>query len=109
LLAGGSVLAIQGAPSDEINLGVIVNGGRGTFVMTLFQNDLALRVMSLPYAMPEHWHAQRHLRGVTSMPHTEEGVQLTETESHTRQIVRVGMQRRGYDLYLDGAKLAKET
>jgi predicted dehydrogenase len=35
----------------------------------------------------------------------EEGVQLVEAERHTKQIVQVGMQRRSYDLYLDGAKL----
>src|SRR5271157_6317786 len=44
LLAGGSVLAAQAAPSDQINLGVIGSGGRGTFVMTVFQKDPALRV-----------------------------------------------------------------
>jgi hypothetical protein len=35
LLAGGSVLAVRAAPSDQINLGVIGSGGRGTFVMTV--------------------------------------------------------------------------
>src|ERR1017187_5379825 len=47
LLAGGSVLAVQAAPSDQINLGVIGSGGRGTFVMTVFQKDPALRVTAI--------------------------------------------------------------
>jgi len=47
LFAGGSVLAVQAAPSDQINLGVIGSGGRGTFVMTVFQKDPALRVTAI--------------------------------------------------------------
>jgi predicted dehydrogenase len=47
LLAGGSALAVQAAPSDQINLGVIGSGGRGTFVMTVFQKDPALRVTAI--------------------------------------------------------------
>src|SRR5271157_2741995 len=47
LLAGGSVLAVQAAPSNQINLGVIGAGGRGTFVMGVFQKDPALRVAAI--------------------------------------------------------------
>lgn len=35
------------APSDQINLGVIGSGGRGTFVMSLFQKDAALKVNAI--------------------------------------------------------------
>jgi predicted dehydrogenase len=156
LFAGGSVLAIQAAPSDQINLGVIGSGGRGTFVMTVFQKDPALRVTAICdvyepnlenavstasktpgthpriyrnykelladkdiqavlIATPEHWHAQMVLDALAAGKDVyvekplcrtpEEGVQLVEAEKQTRQIVQVGMQRRSYDLYLDGAKL----
>ena len=156
LLASGSVLAVHAAPSDQINLGVIGSGGRGTFVMTVFQKDPALRVAAICdvyepnlekavstaskttgtrpkiyrnykelladkdiqavlIATPEHWHAQMVLDALAAgkdvyvekpLCHTpEEGAQLVEAERHTKQIVQVGMQRRSYDLYLDGAKL----
>ena len=156
LLAGGTILAAQAAPSDQINLGVIGSGSRGTFVMTVFQKDPALRVAAICdvyeanlenavstaskapgtrpkiyrnykelladkdihavlIATPEHWHAQMVLDALaagkdvyveTPLCHTpEEGAQLVEAEKRTKQIVQVGMQRRSYDLYLDGAKL----
>jgi predicted dehydrogenase len=47
MLAGGSVLAMRGAPSGQVALGVIGSGGRGTFVMTVFQKDPALRVAGI--------------------------------------------------------------
>jgi predicted dehydrogenase len=44
LVAGGSALLSQAAPSDQIVLGVIGSGGRGTFVMTVFQKNPSVRV-----------------------------------------------------------------
>jgi predicted dehydrogenase len=45
LLAGAGALVAQTAPaSDQIVLGVIGSGSRGTFVMGVFQKDAALRV-----------------------------------------------------------------
>ncbi|MBI3279954.1 MAG: Gfo/Idh/MocA family oxidoreductase [Acidobacteria bacterium] len=45
LLTGGAALAgARAAPSGEITLGLIGSGGRGTFVMTVFQKDPAVRV-----------------------------------------------------------------
>jgi predicted dehydrogenase len=44
LLAGSAILSAQAAPSDQIVLGVIGSGSRGTFVMTVFQKDPALHV-----------------------------------------------------------------
>ena len=44
-LAGGPLL--YGAPSDQITLGVIGSGGRGTFVMGVFQKDAAVRVTAI--------------------------------------------------------------
>lgn len=43
LMAGGAAIA-NGAPSDQIVLGVIGAGGRGTLVMTTFQKNSNLRV-----------------------------------------------------------------
>ena len=44
LLAGGSPVLVRAAPSEQLALGVIGSGGRGTLVMTLFQKDPAVRV-----------------------------------------------------------------
>jgi predicted dehydrogenase len=44
ILGGGALLRAQTAPSDRISLGVIGSGGRGTFVMTVFQKDPSVRV-----------------------------------------------------------------
>ncbi len=44
ILAGGGTLAAAAAPSDQITLGLIGAGGRGTFVMTVFQKDPAVKV-----------------------------------------------------------------
>jgi len=44
LLGSGVAFAAEAAPSDEIVLGVIGSGGRGTFVMTLFQKNASVRV-----------------------------------------------------------------
>jgi predicted dehydrogenase len=72
-------------------------------------------IQAVLIATPEHWHAQMVLDALAAgkdvyvekpLCHTpEEGAQLVEAERHTKQIVQVGMQRRSYDLYLDGAKL----
>lgn len=43
VLAGGGALCAA-APSDQVTLGVIGAGGRGTFVMTVFQKDPAVNV-----------------------------------------------------------------
>src|SRR4051812_33075118 len=45
LLAGGGALAAHAAsPADQIVLGVIGAGGRGTLVMSTFQKDASVRV-----------------------------------------------------------------
>jgi predicted dehydrogenase len=44
LAATGSRLAAQTPPGDRITLGVIGSGGRGTFVMTIFQKTPAVHI-----------------------------------------------------------------
>ena len=44
MMAGGGAFLAQAAPSDRIVMGVIGSGGRGTFVMTVFQKDQAVSV-----------------------------------------------------------------
>lgn len=44
LTGGAALLRAQVPPSDQINLGVIGSGSRGTFVMTVFQKNPAVRV-----------------------------------------------------------------
>ncbi|MBK5290455.1 MAG: Gfo/Idh/MocA family oxidoreductase [Acidobacteriia bacterium] len=46
MTVGGAVFA-QSPPSDRFHLGVIGTGGRGTFVMTVFQKDPAVRVSAV--------------------------------------------------------------
>src|SRR6266481_6765759 len=47
MFAGGGALVTRAAPSDRIVLGVIGAGGRGTFVMTVFQKDPTVSVGAL--------------------------------------------------------------
>ncbi len=158
ILAGGSMLAAQTAPSDRVSLGVIGAGSRGTFVMTVFQKDPALRVDAICdvyepnlengasvaskvpgnhprlyrsykelladqtihavlIATPEHWHAQMVLDAMAAgkdiyvekplCQTPEEGRRLVEAEKHSKSIIQVGMQRRSYDLYLQGRDIVK--
>ncbi len=69
-------------------------------------------------ATPEHWHAQMVLDAIAAgkdvyvekpLCHTpEEGVALVNAEGKTKQIIQVGMQRRSYDLYLEGRKVVAD-
>lgn len=153
LLSGAAVFAAHAAPSDQVTLGLIGAGGRGTFVMSTFQKDPSVRVAAICdvyepnleralsvarkvpgnspkayrnykqllddkniqavlIATPEHWHAQMVLDALAAGKDVyvekplcrtpEEGVALVEAEKKTKQIVQVGMQRRSYDLYLEG-------
>ena len=47
LSATGAIAAHGAPPSDQVTLGVIGSGGRGTFVMGVFQKDPALRVSAI--------------------------------------------------------------
>jgi predicted dehydrogenase len=154
--ATGGALAFAAAPSDQITLGVIGSGGRGTFVMTVFQNDPGLRVgaicdvyepnleralstaskksgaaprayrnykqlladneiQAVLIATPEHWHHRMVLDALAAGKDVyvekplcqtpEQGVELVEAEKQSKNIVQVGMQRRSYDLYLEGREV----
>ena len=153
LAGGGALMAHAAPPADQVVLGVIGAGGRGTLVMTTLQKDPALRVgaicdvyepnlergasaasrtpgsrpklyrnykelladkdvQAVLIATPEHWHAQMVLDALAAgkdvyvekpLCHTpEEGASLLEAEKKTKSIVQVGMQRRSYDLFLQG-------
>jgi predicted dehydrogenase len=155
LLAGTGAL-FAAPPSDQIVLGVIGSGGRGTFVMTVFQKDPSLRVGAICdvyepnleravstaskiagthpkiyrnykelladkdihavlIATPEHWHTQMVLDALAAGKDVyvekplcqtpEQGVKLAEAEKKSKNIIQVGMQRRSYDLYLEGRDL----
>src|SRR5947207_10766041 len=47
LVSAATALAHAAPPAGEIQLGVIGSGGRGTFVMGVFQKDPALRVHAI--------------------------------------------------------------
>jgi predicted dehydrogenase len=66
-------------------------------------------------ATPEHWHHRMVLDALAAgkdiyvekpLCHTpEEGVELVAAEAASKNIVQVGMQRRSYDLYLEGSRI----
>lgn len=135
-----------------VRLGVIGSGGRGTFVMTVFQKDPSLRVTAICdvfepnlenalskapgavayrdyrkllddpnvdavlIATPEHWHHRQVLDAIAAgkdiyvekplCQTPEQGVELVRAEKAANRIViQTGMQRRSYDLYLEGRKI----
>jgi predicted dehydrogenase len=66
-------------------------------------------------ATPEHWHHRMVLDALAAGKDVyvekplcqtpEQGVELVEAEARSKNIVQVGMQRRSYDLYLEGQKI----
>jgi predicted dehydrogenase len=66
-------------------------------------------------ATPEHWHYQMILDAIAAgkdiyvekplCQTPEQGVTLVEAEKTSKSIIQVGMQRRSYDLYLEGRKI----
>ena len=66
-------------------------------------------------ATPEHWHHRMVLDALAAGKDVyvekplcqtpEQGVELVAAEKRSKNIVQVGMQRRSYDLYLEGAKV----
>ena len=155
-LAGSAMAVSHAMPSDQLTLGLIGAGGRGKFVMSVFQKDAALRVgaicdvyepnleegLSLAskvagahptayrnykkllddkrvnavlIATPEHWHHRMVLDAIAAGKDVyvekplcqtpEQGVELVAAEKTTKQIIQVGMQRRSYDLYIEGSQI----
>ena len=72
-------------------------------------------IQAVLIATPEHWHHRMVLDALAAGKDVyiekplcqtpEQGVELMEAEKHSKQIVQVGMQRRSYDLYLEGRKI----
>ncbi|HEY3743724.1 MAG TPA: Gfo/Idh/MocA family oxidoreductase [Bryobacteraceae bacterium] len=158
LMAGATAAALaQAQTAKPVTLGVIGSGGRGTFVMTVFQKDPSLKIGAICdvyepnlenalstaaksqspgtakayrnykelladptieavlIATPEHWHHRMVLDALAAGKDVyvekplcqtpEQGVELMDAERKSKQIVQVGMQRRSYDLYLEGRKI----
>ena len=153
--AAGVLGAYAAPPSETIRLGLIGAGGRGTFVMSVFQKDPSVKVGAICdvyepnlerglsaaskagsqarayrnykhllddkdidavlIATPEHWHARMVLDALAAGKDVyvekplcqtpEQGVELVEAEEKSKNIIQVGMQRRSYDLYLEGRKI----
>ncbi|MBL8227550.1 MAG: Gfo/Idh/MocA family oxidoreductase [Bryobacterales bacterium] len=156
-LLGAAAGVLAGQANDRIRLGVIGSGGRGTFVMTVFQKEPNTQVGAIadvyePHlenalsvaskgqggvaakayrnykelladksidavliATPEHWHHRMLLDALAAGKDVyiekplcrtpAEGVELMRAERNTKQVIQVGMQRRSYDLYLEGRNL----
>ena len=72
-------------------------------------------IQAVLIATPEHWHHRMVLDALAAGKDVyiekplcqtpEQGVELMQAEKHSKQIVQVGMQRRSYDLYLEGRKI----
>jgi predicted dehydrogenase len=72
------------------------------------------RIAAVLIATPEHWHHRMVLDALAAgkdvyvekplCPTPEQGVELVEAEKRSKNIVQVGMQRRSYDLYIEGRK-----
>ncbi len=70
-------------------------------------------------ATPDHWHAQMTIDAVQAgkdvyvekpMAHTiADGYRMIEATRRTKRVVQVGMQRRSFDLFQEGAQLMKES
>jgi predicted dehydrogenase len=66
-------------------------------------------------ATPEHWHHRMVLDALAAGKDVyvekplcqtpEQGVELVAAETRSKNIVQVGMQRRSYDLYLEGSRI----
>src|SRR3954451_395792 len=69
-------------------------------------------VQAVLIATPEHWHHRMVLDALAAGKDVyvekplcqtpEQGIELIEAEKRSKNIVQVGMQRRSYDLYLEG-------
>lgn len=72
-------------------------------------------IQAVLIATPEHWHHRMVLDALAAGKDVyvekplcqtpEQGVELVEAEKRSKNIVQVGMQRRSYDLYIEGAKV----
>ena len=156
MLAGGGAFLAQAAPSDRIVMGVIGSGGRGTFVMTVFQKDPAVSVGAICDVYEPN--LERALSTASKARHPSQGVPQLQAASRrqrysggadrdaralarirwcsmlwppartsmsrslsarrpsragswwrprrrSKNIIQVGMQRRSYDLYLEGREI----
>ena len=72
-------------------------------------------IQAVLIATPEHWHTQMVLDALAAGKDVyvekplcqtpEQGIQLMEAEKKSKNIIQVGMQRRSYDLYLEGREV----
>ncbi len=84
-----------------------------------FRNYKALladpAIQAVLIATPEHWHHRMVLDALAAGKDVyvekplcqtpEQGVELVDAEKRSKQIIQVGMQRRSFDLYIEGRKI----
>ncbi len=99
----------------EPNLEKALSLAKGAQAYRHYGELLANRdIQAVLIATPEHWHHRMVLDALAAGKDVyvekplcqtpEQGVELVAAEKRTRQIVQVGMQRRSYDLYIEGRK-----
>jgi hypothetical protein len=112
ILAGGAAFLDAQAPvSDQISLGVIGSGGRGTFVMTVFQKDASVKVgaicdvyepnleKALSLASKDHPKAYRNYKALLD----DKSVQavLIATPEHWHHRMVLDALAAGKDIYIE--------
>ena len=99
-------------PNLERALGVATRK-QGTSPRAIRQDDQSINAVLI--ATPEHWHHRMVLDALAAGKDVyvekplcqtpEQGTELVRAAQASKNIVQVGMQRRSYDLYLEGRKV----
>jgi len=103
-------------PNLEAGLSAAGNQARAyrNYKALLDDKDIAAVII----ATPEHWHHRMVLDALAAgkdifvekplCQTPEQGVELVEAARRSKSVVQVGMQRRSYDLYIQGRKVVAE-
>ncbi len=104
-------------PNLERALGVVKKAqSESAKAVRRYQDVLADKsIDAVLIATPEHWHHRMVLDALAAGKDVyvekplcqtpEQGVELVAAERKTKQIIQVGMQRRSYDLYMQGREI----
>ena len=104
-------------PNLERALGVVKKAqNESAKAVRRYQDVLADKsIDAVLIATPEHWHHRMVLDALAAGKDVyvekplcqtpEQGVELVAAERKTKQIIQVGMQRRSYDLYMQGREI----
>lgn len=103
-------------PNLERAISAVAKSGKAPKAYRNYRQLLADRnIDAVLIATPEHWHARMVLDALAAGKDVyvekplcqtpQQGVELVDAESRSKQIIQVGMQRRSYDLFQEGRKV----